>query len=56
MGGWSIESTLPKKSEVEKLPELVPAGTEVYLSTLPHVSLDQQIETAHIVRAPCQRL
>ena len=48
--GWSIESTLPKKSEVEKLAELVPAGTEVYLSTLPHVSLDQQIETAHIVR------
>ena len=50
MHGWSIESTLPKKSEVENLAELVPAGTEVYLSTLPHVSLDQQIETAHIVR------
>lgn len=50
MDGWSIEATLPKKSEVENLAELVPAGTEVFLSTLPHVSLDQQIETAHIVR------
>ncbi len=50
MDGWSFESTLPKKAEVEKLAELVPAGTEDYLSTLPHVSLDQQIETAHIVR------
>ena len=41
---------LAKKSEVEKLAELVPAGTKVCLSTLPHLSLDHQIETARIVR------
>lgn len=51
MDDWSIEATLPKRREIETLARLVPAGKEVYLSTLPHVSLDRQIETAGIVRA-----
>jgi len=51
MDDWSIEATLPKTGEVEALAKLVAPGTEVYLSTLPHVSLDQQIETARIVKA-----
>ena len=51
MSDWSIEATLPRPEEVEILAQLVRPGTEVYLSTLPHVSLDQQIETARIVRA-----
>lgn len=51
MSDWSIEATLPKPQEVEKLARLLRPGTEVYLSTLPHVSLDQQAETARVIRA-----
>ncbi len=48
--GWSIEATLPRLDEVRVLAQLVGPDKEVYLSTLPHVSLDQQVETARIVR------
>lgn len=51
MDQWTIEATLPKPAEVESLVGKVAPGTEIFLSTLPHVSLDQQIETAKIVRA-----
>lgn len=50
LDGWSIEATLPKPHEIRALAGLVPAGHEVYLSTLPHVSLERQIETAGLVR------
>ncbi len=49
--GWSIEATLPRLNEVRTLAQLVGPDKEVYLSTLPHVSIDQQIETARIVRS-----
>lgn len=51
MDGWSLEATLPKTGEIENLVTLLAPGTEIYLSTLPHLSLDQQIETAKLVRA-----
>jgi methylenetetrahydrofolate reductase (NADPH) len=51
MNGWSLEATLPKPDEIETLARRLAPGTEVFLSTLPHVSLDQQIETARSVRA-----
>jgi methylenetetrahydrofolate reductase (NADPH) len=51
MDGWSIEATLPRPAEIAALADRVRPGTEVFLSTLPHVSLDQQIETARAVRA-----
>ncbi len=50
-GDWSIEATLPKPDEIETARSLLHEGTKVFLSTLPHVSLDQQIQTARIVRA-----
>ena len=48
---WSLEATLPKPTEIEAVASVLDEGTEVFLSTLPHVSLDQQIETAGIVRS-----
>lgn len=48
---WSLEATLPKPAEIEAAASVLDGGTEVFLSTLPHVSLDQQIETAGIVRS-----
>lgn len=51
MDGWSIEATLPKPEELEVLAALLPAGTEVFLSTLPHVTLDRQLEAAKRIRA-----
>lgn len=51
MDGWSLEATLPKPEEIEALAGLLAPGAEVYLSTLPHVTLDRQIETARLVRA-----
>jgi methylenetetrahydrofolate reductase (NADPH) len=51
MDGWSLEATLPKPEEIEALTGLLMPGAEVFLSTLPHVSLDRQIETARLVRA-----
>lgn len=49
MTGWSIEATLPKPAEIEGLASRLDRGAAVFLSTLPHVSLDRQIETARIV-------
>lgn len=49
MNGWSIEATLPKPDEIAALAGLLAPGAELFLSTLPHVSLDQQIETARAV-------
>lgn len=51
MRDWSLEATLPKPDEIERLAGLVGPGKQVYLSTLPHVALDQQLETARIVRS-----
>jgi methylenetetrahydrofolate reductase (NADPH) len=51
ISNWSIEATLPKPEEVRVLGQLAGPDKEVFLSTLPHVSLDRQIETARIVRA-----
>ncbi len=51
MDGWSIEATLPKPEELEVLATLLPAGTEVFLSTLPHVTLDRQLDAARRIRA-----
>ena len=51
LGRWSIEATLPGADDVELLARLVPAGTEVFLSTLPHVGLERQVEIARQVRA-----
>ncbi|MHA1537821.1 MAG: methylenetetrahydrofolate reductase [Alphaproteobacteria bacterium] len=50
MAGWSIEATLPKPEELDVLAELLPAGTEVFLSTLPHVTLDRQLDAARRIR------
>ncbi len=51
MDGWSIEATLPKPEELEILATLLPAGTEVFLSTLPHVTLARQLDAAGRIRA-----
>ncbi len=51
MEGWSMEATFPTAAEIENLAALIAPGTEIYLSTLPHVSLDQHIDTARMVRA-----
>jgi methylenetetrahydrofolate reductase (NADPH) len=51
MDGWSMEATLPKPDEIEALAGILAPGAEVFLSTLPHVTLDRQIETARLVRA-----
>lgn len=51
MDGWSLEATLPKPEEVEALAGILAPGAEVYLSTLPHVTLARQIDTARRVRA-----
>ena len=51
MDGWSIEATLPKPEELEVLAALLPAGTEVFLSTLPHVTLERQLDAARRIRA-----
>jgi methylenetetrahydrofolate reductase (NADH) len=51
MGGWSIEATLPKPEELDVLATLLPAGTQVFLSTLPHVTLARQLEAAGRIRA-----
>lgn len=51
MSGWSLEATLPRAAEIEALAHRLAPGHEVFLSTLPHVTLDQQIETARRVRA-----
>jgi len=51
MDGWSIEATLPKPEELEALAALLPAGTEVFLSTLPHVTLARQLDAAKHIRA-----
>ncbi len=51
MDGWSLEATLPKPEEIEALAGILAPGAEVYLSTLPHVTLDRQIATARLVRA-----
>lgn len=48
---WSIEATLPKTDEIDALAALVAPGTEVFLSTLPHVTLDKQVAAARQVRA-----
>lgn len=50
MAPWSIEATLPKTEEIEALARLVAPGTEVFLSTLPHVTLDRQVDAAQQVR------
>lgn len=51
MDGWSIEATLPKPAELAALAALLPAGTEVFLSTLPHVTLARQLGAAKRIRA-----
>ena len=51
MGHWSIEATLPKPEEIDALSQIAGAGTEVFLSTLPHVTLDRQLDIARRVRA-----
>lgn len=51
MKNWSIEATFPKPGEIANITTMVESGTEIYLSTLPHVSLDQQINAAKLVRA-----
>lgn len=51
MDGWSLEATLPKPEEIEALAGILAPGAEVFLSTLPHVTLDRQIATARLVRA-----
>jgi len=44
-----MEATLPKEGELDSVANTIPSGTEIFLSTLPHVSLDQQIDTARTV-------
>ena len=51
MNNWSLEATLPKKAEIEALAETQAPGTEIYLSTLPHASHDEQIEAARLGRS-----
>jgi len=51
LDGWSLEATLPNPEEIETLAGLLPAGTEVFLTTLPHVDLDRHIEIARRLRA-----
>jgi methylenetetrahydrofolate reductase (NADPH) len=51
MSGWSLEATRPRAAEIDALAHRLAPGTEIFLSTLPHVSLDEQIETAQRMRA-----
>lgn len=51
MDDWSIEATLPKPEEIDALARIARPGMEVFLSTLPHVTLDNQLDTAERVRA-----
>lgn len=51
VGGFSIEATRPKSSELELLAQTVPAGTAVYLSAIPTRPHDDLIDAATMVRA-----
>jgi len=48
---WSIEATLPSAQDIATLGELLPPGTRVYLSALPHGSPMAQLEAAAGLRA-----
>lgn len=50
MRGWSLEATLPTAAEVDALGRVLPPGTRVYLSALPHVPYARLAEDAARVR------
>ena len=47
---FSLEATKPSESEIAALAEIVPAGTEIYLSMVPRQELAQHAAIAALVR------
>ena len=45
MDSWAMEATIPNPAEIKNLAAMIAPGAEICLSTLFHVSLDQQIDT-----------
>lgn len=50
LGGFSLEATLPKASEIEALKQSAPAGTRIFLSCLPNRPPETLVEHAVNVR------
>jgi len=50
MEGWSLEATLPKPADMERLQDVLRANTPIYLSALPHMPHQRLLDAARLVR------